>query len=184
MANNVIYPYDKHTLLIKETYNEIFDTLQKINSIKNPNTKRKITINDIESIVDEFFKDLAIWLEDPITNIYDIGDLGYIKVQHLAINNFLHRTLIPKARTQDDNTLTKKRISILWKLKQLKDLNYVKRKRIEIINQRELNNIELHTIQPDYRYGDLFDIKTPTTKSRLIANLDRKDFLNILDKNN
>ena len=177
----VIYPYDKHDVLLKETYIEVNNTLQQLNKQKNPNTKRKITEKDIEIIVDEYFKDLAIWLQDPHTNIYDIGDLGYIKVAHLAINNFLQRTLLPKARTLDDNTLTKKRISILWKLKQLKDLDYVKRKRIETILYNTQNNIKLYTIQPDYRYGDLFDIKTPTTKSRLIANLDRKDFLEILN---
>lgn len=176
------YPYIKYEALIPEVFKSVKNklTIAHANNIllgKAPiNSKRKILEEDIKIIINEYFKDLAVWLEDPYTSIYCVGNIGTLKLQYNSIDNFLSNKLFPKYKVSKKE-LYKKRIAVLWKLRQLKyaKTNY-KQKILEANQTRR---------EPNYLYGDLFDLKLPSTttkiKAKISDNLNRKQFLDILD---
>jgi len=182
------YPYYKVEALINPTYKIIKKKLDEEHEHKKQhnkalhNTKRKILEEDVKLIMTEFFKDLAIWLEEPNTTLYGLGDLGQIKINHIAIDAFISNTLIPKLRIElETKDITRKRFQILWNIRQLKyapGSNYFTSrtyKDLEIIRANR---------EPNLLYGDAFDVRLPKLEKRLISyNLDRKEFLDILYRN-
>jgi hypothetical protein len=197
----ITYPYKKLEHITTSIFPEVKKYLENEHELKKQknkalaNTRRRIKEEDIKIIVNEYFKDFAIWLQDPYTNIYDLGDLGYLKLNHRGIDSFLNKTLIPKYKTSnpDNRNLTKRRIKYLWRLRQLRYLGDKDKKEQRKENKRKLTQYKINKItpelkEPDYLYGDLFDIKIPKIETRLLANalsanLDRKQFLDIIDTN-
>lgn len=187
------YSYIKYEELIPKVDKKIKAYLEDShnNRIKNNralyNTKRRIKDDDIKTIISEYFKDLALWLESPNTASYRLADLGYIKISFLTIDSFINRILIPRLRVPNTPHLeqTKKRLSILWKLRQVKYISYIDKLRKR--EYAELKNKEGRSFkQPTVTFGDSFDVRKIKLEDRLLTNalsdnLDRVEFYNILN---
>jgi hypothetical protein len=190
----------RHSTLIDSVYKQVKSELETIHKLKVdngeiPNSRRKIEKQDIEQFIDEYFKDLAVWLEEPNSMIFDMSTLGRIHVSIHNIDKFLTTVLIPKYRLGADREKYKEQIRRLWKLRSLKyDSLYYPNTKVpykgkfrHTTKQQKQDEIDRGNREPRGKFGDSFSMSTPSLSETLLVNalspnLDRKAFLDILNE--